>query len=198
MRIPRPRLRRRRAQGAAEPAKPAPPPPAQAAAPTPARQPAAPQERAATRPGSTPAAGAAAPRPDPHERIDSLRAWVAMLDRKLGVRTYLLGALALLAAAAAAAALVLVILLKQDAATDDDVNAIRDQLSGVQQSATAAAQQSVQSVDQRLTDLEGEVSRLSADERTTKRELQVVQDDIKELRSQQSSGARPGGAVGTP
>jgi septal ring factor EnvC (AmiA/AmiB activator) len=92
---------------------------------------------------------------------------------------------------------VLVILLKQDAATDDDVNAIRDQLSGVQQSATTAAQRSVQSVDQRLTDLEGQVSRLSADQRTTKRELQVVQDDIKELRSS-SSGAKAGGALGTP
>ena len=49
-----------------------------------------------------------------------------------------------------ASALFLTLSLKQDAATKDDVNALRDQLSGVEQSATQAAQNGVQSLDQRL------------------------------------------------
>ena len=151
-------------------------------------------------PTQTPQAAPTPPRarPDAHERIDGLRAWIAQLDRKLGTRTYLLGALALLAAAAAAAALVLVIQLKQDAATEDDVNVVRDQITGVEQSATSAAQQGVSSLEQRLSDLETEVSQLSNDQRTSKRELQVVQDDIKELRSQASSAPGAGGTTAGP
>jgi len=100
-----------------------------------------------------------------------------------------------LAAAAAAVALVLVLGLKQDAATDEDVQSVRDQLSGVEQSASAAARRSVQSLNQRLTDLETQVGRLSTSQTTTRRELQVVQDDIKELRGQVSAarGSSGGG-----
>ena len=94
----------------------------------------------------------------------------------------------MLALAAAAVALVLTASLKQDAATKDDLDALRDQLSGVEQSATQAAQTASSPLNQRLTDLESEVDKLSADQTTSKRELQVVQDDIKELRSQVSSG----------
>jgi uncharacterized protein HemX len=198
MRIP---WRRQRPEGDQEPTDAA--PSEQATRPAASQPPAAPPPRPAPPgPGAAAAAGAPPPRPDPHERIDSQRAWIAQLDRRLGVRTYVLGALALLAAAAAVVALVLVIQLRRDAATDDDVNAIRNQLSGIQQSATSAAQKSVESVDQRLTDLESEVSRLSTGQKTTRRELQVVQDDIKELRSQASSagagGAASGGGVGAP
>jgi len=154
-----------------------------------------------------PAAATAAPKPaaarppDPHERIDSMRAWLAQLDRRLGVRTYLLGAIGLLAVAAAVVALVLVLQLKRDTATKDDLDALRGELTGVQQSATQAAQKGVRSVNQRLTELQNEVSSLSSQQTTSKRELQVVQDDIKELRSQAASsasggaGTRAGGAA---
>jgi uncharacterized protein HemX len=133
-------------------------------------------------------------RPDPHERIDGLRAWLTQLDRRVGVLTYVGAAIAVLALAAAAVALVLTLQLKRDAATNDDVASLRDQLSGVQQSATQAAQSSVRSLDQRLTDLQNEVDRITSSQRTTRRELQVVQGDIKELRNQVSSA---GGQSGT-
>jgi hypothetical protein len=158
-------------------------------------------DASASRSPAGPAAAVAAPKPaapqppDPHERIDSMRAWLAQLDRKLGVRTYLLAAIGLLALAAAVVALVLVLQLKRDAATKDDVDALQGQLTGVQQSATQAAQKGVRSVNQRLTDLQNEVSSLSSQQTTAKRELQVVQDDIKELRSQASSNA--GSATGS-
>jgi septal ring factor EnvC (AmiA/AmiB activator) len=120
------------------------------------------------------------------------------LDRKVGVRTFIGAALALLALAAAAVALVLTLQLKQDAATKDDVNSLRDQLSGVQESATQAAQSGVRSLNQRLADLETKVDRISTGQRTTRRELQVVQGDIKELRNQVSSaGGQSSTGAGT-
>ena len=115
------------------------------------------------------------------------------MDRKLGVRTYVGAAIALVALAAAAVGLVLTLSLKQDAATNDDVQSLRDQISAVEQSASQAAQKGVQALDQRLTDLQAQVNRMSTGQTTTRRELKVVGDDIKELRSQVSSAGGPSG-----
>jgi len=109
------------------------------------------------------------------------------VDRKLGVRTYVGAAIALVALAAAAVGLVLTLSLKQDAATNDDVQSLRDQISAVEQSASQAAQKGVQPLDQRLTDRQAQVNRMSTGQTTTRRELKVVRDDIKELRSQVSA-----------
>ena len=103
------------------------------------------------------------------------------------MRTYVGAAIAVLALAAAAVGLVLTLSLKQDAATDGDVQSLRDQISAVEQSASQAAQEDVQGLDRRLTELEDEVNRISTRQTTTRRELKVVQDDIKELRSQVSA-----------
>jgi uncharacterized protein HemX len=132
------------------------------------------------------------------QRIDGLRAWLAQVDRRLGIRTYLGAALAVLAVAAAGVALYLAVSVKQDTATKDDLQSVRDQVSGVEQSAAQAAQSRVRSINLRLTDLESRVGRLSTDQTTSKRELQVIQDDIKELRSQVRRGSTSGtGAGGT-
>ncbi len=77
--------------------------------------------------------------------------------------------------------------LEQDAATDSDVQSLRDQISAVEQSASQAAEEDVQALERRLTELEDEVSSVSTRQTTTRRELKVVQDDIDELRSQVSS-----------
>jgi hypothetical protein len=131
---------------------------------------------------------------DPHERIDGLRAWVAQADRRLALRTYVVAAIAVLALAAAAVGLALTLSLKQEAATDDDIQSLRDQISAVGQSASQAAQEDVQALDRRLTELESEVNRISAGRTTIRRELKVVQDDIKELRSQVSRAGSSSGA----
>ena len=91
-------------------------------------------------------------RADPHERIDGLRAWLAQVDRKLGVRTYALGAaLAVLAAGGRGiVALVPRPRLQHDAATKDDLQSLRGRASGVEQSAAQAAQEDVQSITDRL------------------------------------------------
>ena len=64
---------------------------------------------------------------DPHERIDGLRAWLAQVDRKLGIRTYALAAGIVLALAAAAVALVFALQLQEDSATNDDLQALKDE-----------------------------------------------------------------------
>jgi cell division protein FtsL len=147
------------------------------------------EKATAEKPSATPQAPA-----DPQERIDGLRAWVAQVERKLGVRTYVGAAIVVLALAAAAVGLALTLSLKQDAATNDDIQSLRDQISAVEQSASQAAQEDVQALDRRLTELEAEVNRISAGQATSRRELKVVQDDIKELRSQLSrAGSSSGG-----
>jgi cell division protein FtsL len=158
------------------------------------------EKPSATPASPTPQASATPQAPaDPQERIDGLRAWVAQVDRKLGVRTYVGAAIAVMALAAAAVGLALTLSLKQDAATDNDIQSLRDQISAVEQSASQAAQEDVQALDRRLTELEGEVNRISAGQTTTRRELKVVQDDIKELRSQisQARSSSGGGSQGS-
>jgi uncharacterized protein HemX len=166
------------------------------AAPKATSAPAVPKATPAT---AAPKATPAQARPDPHERIDGLRAWLAQVDRKVGVRTYIVVALIVLALAAGAVALVLTLQLRNDAATNDDVAALRNEITTVQQSASDAAQKSVQSLNQRLAALEDEVSRISAGQTTSRRELKVVQSDIRELRSQiaRARNSTGGGSAGT-
>lgn len=158
---------------------------------------ATPQAAAAARQASPAASAASQPGGVTQERVDGLRAWVAQVDRKLGVRTYVGAAIALLALAAAVVSLVLTLSLKQDAATDNDIQSLRDQISGVEQSASSAAEDSVQALDQRLTELADDVNRISTGQTTARRELKVVQDDIKELRAE-ASGGQSSGSSGSP
>jgi uncharacterized protein HemX len=170
---------------------------------TPSATPSAPQaqgpspEAARNQAGVADSPVEAAPRGQ-QEQIDGLRAWLAQVDRKLGLRTYVGAALAALALAAAAVALVLTLSVKRDSVSQGELDALRDQLSVVELSATRAAESDVKSLNQRLADIEAEVDRLSTQQKTSDRELQVVQDDIEELRSQVASGGQPGTGAASP
>ena len=150
---------------------------------TPARTQTAEATAAAHVPRAPEGPAAARPSADLQERMEGLRAWLAQLDRKLGLRTYVGAAIAVLTLAAAVVALVLVLSLRQDAATEDDVQALRDEISSVEQSASQAADSRVSALEQRLDDLEDEVNRISTAQSTSRRELEVIQDDIRELAS---------------
>ena len=165
-------------------------PQAPASAPTPASP--------AKGPGTQPSASA-----DPQERIDGLRAWLAQVDRKLGVRSYAGGAAIVLALAAGIVGVVLALSAKDESATKDDVAKLRDQVAEVSQQASAAAEEQVGSLTDRIQALEEQVSSLAGDQRTTERELQVAQDDIDDVRTQISSaldrfGNSPNGANSSP
>ena len=153
------------------------------ATPPTGEQPAAGQQPAA---GEQPVTGQekTGPRPDPHERIDGLRAWIAQLDRKLGIRTYAIGAAAVLALAGAAVGIVLAMQAQDD--TDnaqESVQELRTQLGTVGENASQAAQDEVQSLSGRLDKLASRVSTLEQDGKTSGKRIQVVEDDIADLRT---------------
>jgi chromosome segregation ATPase len=146
-----------------------------------------------------PAPPTPAPKPvDAQQRIDGLRSWIAQLERKLEVRTYIGAALAVLALAAGGAGIFLAIQVERDAASDADVENLREELTGVEQTAAQAAQEDVQALGRRITDLEGQISRLRSQQRSQSNELSVTEDDIQDLRDQISEldtgGAGPAGA----
>jgi chromosome segregation ATPase len=141
------------------------------------------------------------PKPvDPQQRIDGLRSWIAQLERKLAVRTYIGAALAVLALAAGGAGIFLAIQVERDAASDADVENLREELTGVEQTAAQAAQEDVRALGRRITDLEGQIRRLRSQQRARSNELSVIEDDIQDLRDQISEldTGGTGAAGGSP
>ena len=127
------------------------------------------------------------------QRIEDTRAWIARTDRKLGVRTYALGAGVVLALAAGIVGVVLALSAKDESATKDEVRALRDQVEAVQQEAAEAAEEDVATLTEQLDALEGRVNTIASSQRTSESELSVVQDDIDDLRNQISGLERSGG-----
>lgn len=149
--------------------------------------------------GSTPSKQPTQPTEPRPDTLDGLRAWVAQLDRKLGTRFYALGAATVLALAAGIVAIVLVLGVKDDSATKSDLADLRDEVAGVERSASQAAQDDVAALGDRISQLEAQVQDLRADQTATDREISVIQDDISDLRNDVSAleSADTGGGSGT-
>jgi len=136
------------------------------------------------------AAAAAAPAASATDlRVDGLRAWIAQVDRKLGVRTYAGAAAVVLALAAGLAGAYLGVTAKDDSATTEELEVLRQQVEQMQAQSTATEEEGVDSVTQRLDELESRLESLSKDQSTTQSELDVVQDDIEELRGRNGRGS---------
>lgn len=120
----------------------------------------------------------------PTATLEGLRAWVAQLDRKLGVRFYALGAAVVLALAASIVSLVLVLGLEEDSATREDVERLRDEVADVQRSATEAAEEELSGVAERLDSIESQIQSLRSDQTATDQRLEVIEDDIADLRTE--------------
>ena len=149
------------------------------------------------RPGE-PSPAAADPAADPQERIDGLRSWLAEFDRKLAIRTYALGAAAVLALAAGVVGIVLALGAEEDAATEADIQDVREQLASVEETASQAAEEDVESISQRISDLEDRVTRFSQEQSSVDQKISVLQDDIQDLRDQISDLESPGAAETAP
>jgi septal ring factor EnvC (AmiA/AmiB activator) len=121
------------------------------------------------------------------------------VERRLALRTYIGAAFVVLALAAGGAGVFLALRTEQDAATEADVQNLREELTGVEQTAVEAAQQDVEAVNETLTDLENQISRLENEQGSLSDELSVAQDDIQDLRDQIADLETDGGAgAGTP
>jgi len=149
-------------------------------------QPTAPTQDAAAapEPASEPAA-----KPEPSSEaaaspttIDGLRAWVAQLDRRLGTRFYALAAGTVLALAAGIVAIVLALGIKDDSATKVDLADLRQEVSGVERSATQAAADEVAALSDRVDEIESQLQGLRSGQSSTEQEISVLQDDIADLR----------------
>jgi septal ring factor EnvC (AmiA/AmiB activator) len=114
--------------------------------------------------------------------FEELRASVAQLDRKLGTRFYALGAATVLALAAGIVGIVLVLGVKEDSATNSDLDQLREEVSGVEESALEAAQDEVAALGDRVSQLESQIQSLRSDQTSTDQEISVLQDDIADLR----------------
>jgi septal ring factor EnvC (AmiA/AmiB activator) len=147
--------------------------------------------------GAQPTAGA--PEPSINERLEGQRSWLAQLDRRVGVRTYAGAAAVVIALAAAAVALVLVLQLDDESAKTADIDQLREEIAGVEDTATEAAQEDVQSMTERITQLESDIAELGSTQDSTDQKISVVEDDIQDLRDQiadldQDSASGSGGA----
>lgn len=146
----------------------------------------------------TPGTAAAQHSVDPNERIDGQRRWISQVERKLGIRTYIGAALAMLALAAGGVGVFLALRVEEDAATEADIENLREELTGVEQTAAEAAQQDVEAINETVADLENQISRLQSEQRTQTDELSVAEDDIQDLRDQISDLEIGGGGGAGP
>jgi uncharacterized protein HemX len=118
------------------------------------------------------------------EQLDGLRAWIAQIDRKLGIRTVALGAAVVLALAAGIVGVVLAKDAKDNGATKAEVKSLRDQVSASNEEVSEVTENTIAEVSDRIDAVEERVSALASSQRTSQSELEVAQDDIEELRDQ--------------
>jgi uncharacterized protein HemX len=137
-----------------------------------------------------------APAQTPEQQLAGLRAWVAQVDRKLGIRSYAGAAALVLALAAGIVGVVLAVSAKDESATKDEVSALSEQIESVSEEASATVEDDVASLRERLDGLQTRLDSLAAGQRTSDRELDVVQSDIDELRNQISDVRRSSGGGG--
>lgn len=155
--------------------------------------------------GSAAAAGAAStPEAEPAARQadpEGNRAWLTQLDRRVSTRTWAGGAALVLALAAAIVAIVLAVDARENSASEGDVKRLERQLAEVAETAgaTADVEQSVDSLATRLNEVEDQLGGLSSAESGLENQLEVIEDDIEDLRQQISgldSGSSSGGDSG--
>ena len=109
----------------------------------------------------------------------------------------------MLALAAGIVAIVLVLGVKDDSATKADLADLRDEVAGVERSASQAAEDDLAALGDRISQLEAQLQQLRSDQTATDREISVIQDDITDLRddvstleSADTSSADTGGGTG--
>jgi len=109
--------------------------------------------------------------------LDGLRAWIAEVERKLGMRTRVFLVLAAIAIGGAGAGIYLAIDTRENAVSESDMQELQQELEG--QIGTAGA-----------TDPAGDTARLET-------EVKVLQAQVKALGAK-AAGASKGGGNGAP
>lgn len=133
---------------------------------------------------------------------DAQRAWLEAVDRKLSTRTYIGAAAAVLALAAAIVAIVLSLDASNNSASKGDVKSLQQEIGVVAKDASGAtdAQENIDSLSGRVDTLQDSVDGASSSDEETQKRLDVIEDDIEDLRQQvsdlessdNSGGSSPG------
>jgi len=158
-------------------------------------------EQNATPPDASAPAGAAAPRPAPapdlQERMQGLQGWMAEIERKQARMTYFGGAAAILALATAAVALVIAITGQQS--TQDDVDELRRDVSGLQQSVKTATENQLRGVSESLGSIDERIEALKSAQQRDAATLRTLQNQVNSLQTAPPAGNRnaPGGGATT-
>lgn len=143
--------------------------------------------------------------PEEPPTLAELAARTDNLERKLATRTFAGAALAVLALAAGIVAVVLAVDARDNSAGKDDLAMLEDRVSLIAEQAGVAedAQQDVDSLSDRVSDLESQLSSITSDSDAEENRISVVEDDIEDLRQQisdiessSSSGSGGGGSIG--
>jgi septal ring factor EnvC (AmiA/AmiB activator) len=153
-------------------------------------------------PQQPPASGQGAQRPQPAtpaQQIEELRAGLDDAERRLKVRTYAAMVVAVLGLAAGIVALILAMQAKDDAATESDLQDVREQIASLEEAAGQVTEEDLDTVTNRVSELEDEIETLREDKSSTQQRISVIEDDIQDLRDQiadlESGG---GGSATTP
>ena len=136
----------------------------------------------------------------PRDGEEGLRAWIAQVDRKLGIRSYAGTAAVILALAAAIVAIVLAIDARDNSANNGDLTRVENRVGDLAARAgeADAVQGDLDSLDGRVADLESQLSGLSSGDADVESRISVVEDDIEDLRGQISDlGSNPADSGGT-
>jgi septation ring formation regulator EzrA len=77
-----------------------------------------------------------------------------------------------------------VLQLDDESAKSTDIDQLRQEIASVKQAASQAAEDDVQSMTERLSQLETDISELTADQDAANQKISVIEDDIQDLRDQ--------------
>lgn len=149
-------------------------------------------------PGTPPGLPPAPPAEEPTS-LEALRAWVAQLDRKLGLRTYIVLAASLLALACSVVAVVLAIDARDNSASPNEVAALEERIAALETATTGTTAPVDPSIEApeigggdvpsgetaaELDDLQDRVDDLLATDQATEQRITAIEQDIEDLRSE--------------
>jgi uncharacterized protein HemX len=146
---------------------------------------------------SKPAAGAVAPEPNLHERIEGLQGWMAEIERKQARLTYFGGLALLLALGAAGAALYFGLTTHSDSAKKTDLDALTNRVKSLEGAVTKNSKDTQNALNASIAQLQQSISGLQKQQSEQATKISTLQSQIASG-ALNSKNAAPGVAPITP
>ena len=124
--------------------------------------------------------------------MEGLQGWMAEIERRQQRMSRLGGATAILALLASGGALALGIINMQDAATKDDFDQLREQVNGLSGTIEQQTEQQLGGLNQKVTDLEGQVQSLQQQQQQNASTISGLQNQVNRQANTPPGPALPG------